>query len=214
MDLKALRASIRVEEACGSLAVRSDTGGDVETDDFYEDRRIRYHLVPPTLEWLRSRILWGESITGDLDIWSDAIANALLRIDPTMLICLNRICIIAEESDIEPLCNVMDANIEGFPECMEFEDNKILGCKWHLESSVIINITAIKAAVLEMADQSKGFYFDAEHEMKIGFMTTLFHEIRHLGMECNPFLPEDQYSKELCEETAVESWALSTFESL
>lgn len=214
MDMNALHDSILTEEACCSLAVLSDTGEDVETDDFYEDRRIRYHLVPPTLEWLKSRILWGKSITGDLDLWTDAIANTLLRIDPAMLICLNRVCIIAEESDIEPLCNAMNADTEGFPECIEFEDNKLLGCKWHLESSIVINATAIKAAIMKMADEYEGLYFDAAQEIEIGFTTTLLHEIRHLGMECNPFLPEDEYPKELCREAEVEDWALSAYESL
>ena len=211
MDCKALAASIHEEKRLGTLAVISETEEDILTDDVNEDRHIPYHLVPPTCDWLKLRILWGSSITGDPDAFADAIAETLLRIDSDMLTCLNHICIISKAEDVELLCAAMDADTEEFPECIDFEEPTILGCKWHIQNSIIINTAAIEQAAQELVFSDPDYLY-LDDEMKIAFWTTLLHEIRHLGLECNPFLPEDKYQVSLRDEASVEAWAIEQYE--
>lgn len=57
-------------------------------------------------------------------------------------------------------------------------------------------------------------FFTYDREKEIGFLTTLLHEVRHLGLDCNVFLPEDEYPIRLQSEEAIEDWAREMFEKI
>lgn len=206
MDSNILATTIFEEAWLGNLSVISNTTEEILTEDYKEERYISYHLAQPTHKWLKAKILWGSSILGDLDAFSNRIADALLCIDPNMLICLNRICIISAAEDVEPICTAMGADPEEFPECIDSEESEILGCKWHAQNSIILNAAAIVKAAHQLVAIDPSF-FQLKDEIATGFWMTLFHEIRHLGLECNPFLPEDEYPTALQSEAEVEQWA-------
>lgn len=207
METSELRAAIHDFERENHHAILLESDTDITVDDFQKDTHIHYHLIPPTPEWLSSRILWGPSIQGALPEWSRFIADALMRIDPNMLICLNRVCILGAESDIEQICGMMNADIDGFPDKIDFEDSQYLGCLWSMETSIVINCHAILTGILE----NKADFFNGAKTLEQEFWLTLLHEIRHLGLNCNPLLPEDEYPDEFTSEDMVEEWAGDTY---
>ena len=133
-----------------------------------------------------------------------------------MLICLNKIIIMSNESEIREVSEAANIDDEFFPECMDFENDTTLGCYWCQASSIVINFKAIQKEVGEMeAEAEKEMVpFNYGKELSIGLYTTITHEIRHLGLD-NPFLPEDDYPSIPAnyEEAGVEKWGIEAFES-
>lgn len=205
-DFDCLKAAILEDEKNDNLAILKNTPTDILVDDFCLDKLTNYHMVKPAVEWLKGRIVWAPSIVGNKEEWAEYIAKYLLLTDPAMLVCLNRIIITTEdESDIEAICDEMDAEDCEFPDIEGY-----VGLTWHFQNSVIINLTAIDSAEDELMD---GFESKACMQYR-DFFTTLLHEIRHLGLDCNPYLPEDEFPEELRQEYNVERWAINEFESI
>lgn len=206
MDLRALREDI-VSDAEDALAIMEQTEYDIVTDDYQEYRIILYHLIQPTIEWLSERFFWAPSVEGNTTEWTKILVEKLLETDPNMFICLNRIVILHEREEDEAavlaLYDVPDLEMPDY--------QGVLGLKWTYMSSVVINLTAVEASVREVVEAAdrEGDYLDYETEMKYGFAGTLLHEIRHLGLEGNPYLPEEDYPQALFSEEEVEQWARS-----
>lgn len=55
-------------------------------------------------------------------------------------------------------------------------------------------------------------WFSVENQYHIGVLQTAIHELRHLQMDTNPFLPEDTYPIEESSEDAVEAYCRDVFE--
>lgn len=55
-------------------------------------------------------------------------------------------------------------------------------------------------------------WFSVENQYHIGVLQTAIHELRHLQMDTNPFLPEDTYPVEESSEEAVEAYCRDVFE--
>ena len=209
--MDSLRTQIQEAESVEmSLVILKETETDVLTDDFDRDKHINYHLIPPTVEWLEERFYWAPSITGDTRAWTSYLANLLMRMDANMLICLNRIVFMQdEESDCEAVCTEMDSELCEFP----YMGDDRLGIYWSSENSVIINLMAIKRCVEELMSEGFEYYSTEDVEMRRGVLITLFHELRHLGLD-NPFLPMDAYPVSEGTERAVEEWARDAYEQL
>ena len=65
----------------------------------------------------------------------------------------------------------------------------------------------------EVADISVSDY-EKDKEYQIGLLVTLIHEMRHLMLETNPFLPEDEFPEEMKDEDEVEEFARNAYEKL
>ena len=206
MNLNALRDDLHRENESGAtLAILSETEEDVLTSDFDEDRDIPYHLVPVTNDWLASRFLW----TPDAAPYRAKVECRLLQslqfaaqVDPNMFICLNRIILTtASDEDSEFIAKNMDVE-----ECELPDYWKDLGTKWHYASSIIVNVSAIEEAASEELGLSDG---EKNSLILNEISVTLLHELRHLGLECNPFLDESLYPDydDECSESYVEEWA-------
>ena len=204
MDLNALRRDI-LGESEEVHAIIEQTEQDIIVDDFQEDREICYHLVQPTADWLAERFFWAPSIKGDTGVWSMKLAEILLQTDLNMFICLNRVIVMHDTEDDEAavlkLFDEPDLDMPGYQE--------FLGLKWTYKSCVIVNLTAIESCVRELVEDvsREGDFLSYDTEMKYGFVGTLLHELRHLGLEGNPYLSEREYPQELFSEEAVEQWA-------
>lgn len=213
MDLAALKTAILAEEKNALLFVISQTDTDIMTQDFPEGRCISYHIVPPTRDWLKYRVLLGPSLKADSDKIRDDVATALLGVDPTMLICLNRICIVSDEDDIKSICADMDVGRDKFPDCINIRNPTTLGCIWRSQSSIIINMQATKQVARQLTAIGPDM-FEFEQESHKAFWATLFHEIRHLGLNYNPFLPKSEYPDNLRHDCAVDDWAFENYKKL
>lgn len=213
-EMENLKRLLRNAEKDGQLAIIFESETDILTDDFCFDKHIPYHLIPPSMEWLSSKILWGSSIKGALPEWTQLVADALLKIDTNMLTCLNRVCILGGECDVGPVCKVMDASEESFPEKIFLDEHEYLGCLWSMENSVIIDLHAIYETVESLAPERTATSAERARLLKEGFWITLFHGIRNLGLNCNPFLSAVGYPEELYSEQEVEEWARETYENI
>ena len=208
MDYEALRADIHHEEEDGVIIIMDESDSDITVDDLEERREINYHLTAPTAEWVASRFLWAPSISGDTETFSKILSKKLLRLDTNMFICLNRIIVLnAEDDDEEFILSKLDISDLDMP---NYYDS--LGLKWTYTNSIIINMTAIEKTAKALVDEDE--ILDYGDECKWGFLVTLLHELRHLGLEANPYLPEDEYPPSLFTEEEVEQWARDESERL
>lgn len=208
VDFKRLRRAIYKERDQGTLDIVEDNGVEILTDDYTEFRMVNYHMAPPDEDWLIERFLWAPSIKGETAAWSRSLARYLLSIDPNMFICLRRIIVTGDsEDDIDYIASEMVE--EDMP---DFEP--YLGIYWCNQSSVIINTSCIENAAAELIADNPECHLNKANELYVGFVTTLLHEIRHLGLTANPFLSEKQYPVQLQTEESVEAWAIDMFETI
>lgn len=213
-DKKDLVHDLLLSEQEGQIAVCAISDTDILTDDFDEDRRINYHIIPATADWLKSCIVFTPNTAKYKSIYEEHVIDLLLHIDSSMLITLQKIFFVSGESDVEIVCKAVNADIDEFPSIIDFDENNVLGCHWWAYSSVILNLAAIEKTVNEMRQEAEadGEYFDTVQEEAVGVFTTLTHEIRHLGLS-NPFLDEEAYPPSLDSEEAVEEWGINTYEN-
>lgn len=210
MDYNTLRQNIREEADKGTLEILSESETDILVFDYNDSKKINFHMVPPTGEWLSSRIVWGPSLTrSDTHAWTAYLAAYLHRIDPNMFVCLNRIIVIDDSVDCKAVANLLGVDEDNLPEVNE----DIIGQLWFQENCVFVYVSALREATKEIIKDDPG-YFTYDQEMEIGFLTTLLHETRHLGLDCNFLLPESEYPTSLQSEEAIEDWAREMFEKI
>ena len=212
-DTKDLVHELFLSEQKEQLAIRTVCDTDIWTDDFDEDRYINYHIGPITAEWLKSCIVFTPNTIKYKRVYEPRVIDLLLHIDPNMLITLQKIFFVADESDIKTVCKIANADPDEFPSTIDFDENDTLGCHWWAYSSIILNLAAIEKTVNEMEQEAKANeeYFNTAQEKAIGVFTTLTHEVRHLGLS-NPFLDAKAYPPSLASEKAVEDWGINAYE--
>lgn len=81
----------------------------------------------------------------------------------------------------------------------------VLGQLWFERNTAVINMGEIVRAADEVAAQNADLldidpFFSFDNQVQTGFLTTVLHELRHLQMDTNIFLPEDMYPLELASE--------------
>lgn len=196
------------------VSVTDDDIVSIGYDDWTESEKIiNYHVAPPNREWLESlvRILPEAAKYGIAE--SGEIAELLESIDPEMLITLRGVYIVSAEDGEEPLCEAAGVGLDRFPDSLDFGDNRCLGCFWRTESAIVVNVTALRKCAKEMCEDPAFFksQFATERE---GLFTTITHEIRHLGLENNPFYNfGDEDPDWLQSEEAVEAWGREAYEN-
>lgn len=94
----------------------------------------------------------------------------------------------------------------------------VLGQLWFERNTAVINMGEIVRAADEFAAQNADLldidpFFSFDNQVQTGFLTTVFHELRHLQMDTNIFLPEDTYPLEFASENAVEEYCREAFEA-
>ena len=91
----------------------------------------------------------------------------------------------------------------------------MLGQLWFERNIVAINAASIMVASKEVEKENLNLgdpWFSVENQYHIGVLQTAIHELRHLQMDTNPFLPEDTYPIEESSEDAVEAYCRDVFE--
>lgn len=94
----------------------------------------------------------------------------------------------------------------------------VLGQLWFERNTAVINMGEIVRIADEIATENADVvdidpFFSFENQVQTGFLTTVFHELRHLQMDTNIFLPEDTYPLEFASENAVEEYCREAFEA-
>lgn len=103
-------------------------------------------------------------------------------------------------------------------ECANEIGEGVLGQLWFERNTAVVNMGEIVRAADEVAAQNADLvdidpFFSFENQVQTGFLTTVLHELRHLQMDTNIFLPEDMYPLELASEGAVEEYCREAFET-
>lgn len=207
-----LRAAIvnASEAHPATLAIRMESDTDIYVDDFSDGRYINYHLVEPTSEWLKERLFWGSDCREYQSCWKDIVLDVLSKIDPNMFICLNKICFVNSEADIQEMLKVVNAEEWELPDSLDMEDCSAVGMCWGSRSCVVVNLHAIEQANTELAQETATVTdFWDEHA---GILVTLLHSIRCLGL-MNPMMRESNPNTEGLEDEA-EHWARAVYEVL
>lgn len=91
----------------------------------------------------------------------------------------------------------------------------VLGQEWFERNIVIINMGEIVRCSRQVAEENKDLadpWFSFENQVITAFLTTVIHELRHLQLDTNIFLPESIYPQELASEEEVEEYCRSTYE--
>jgi len=104
------------------------------------------------------------------------------------------------------LMDVADGDEYAYEICHE-----TIGTTWWERNICVINASQIIEAVLEMYDEDE---YQFEVEVDIGLWTTLIHELRHLLLDTNIILPENEYPIELASEENVEAYCLSHYSAI
>ena len=136
MDYNALRQGIHEEATNGTLEILSESGTDILVFDYNDSKEINFHMIPPTREWLASRIVWGPSLTCDaIPAWTAYLADYLYRVDPNMFVCLNRIIVIDDSADRKAIATLLGVDEDNLPE----ENEDLIGQLWLQENCVFLN---------------------------------------------------------------------------
>ena len=91
----------------------------------------------------------------------------------------------------------------------------LLGQMWFERNSVVINMGEIVRTALAVAQENSDLpdpYFSFEQQVLVCFLTTVLHELRHLQLDTNILLSEDDYPLSLSSEDAVEAYCRDVFE--
>lgn len=136
----------------------------------------------------------------------EKLVQYLLNLPNDMLLTLSDIWFVWNEADYENMVDYYDAD----PAYVgDLYDENCLGKMWFEKNAAIIDVQNIfKSAVeIEKQDIALGFYGNADQDTREQIIVTTVHEIRHIMMDTNIILPEDEYPVHLASEFEVEEFA-------
>ena len=90
------------------------------------------------------------------------------------------------------------------------EQENVVGRMFRTHQIVFINEAEIAKLAKTLGDE----IISEEEEYETGIITTLIHEIRHLMLDTNPFLPEDEFPVSEASEDAVEAFCRQRYTQL
>lgn len=134
-------------------------------------------------------------------------------IDKNMFLTLNELVLVWNdgERDDSELKRLYEETSDEFALFLS-EGN--IGQLWFDQNIAAINLYELMIVSKEIEEANSDLYdpfFHFENQMLTGLLTTAIHEIRHLGLETNIFLPEEQYPYSLNAEAEVENYCLDIF---
>lgn len=217
----------RVSEIQELSIESSDDKGLVVWDD--EDAKLLpvHFLETMTLEDLAQRI----HISSDIPEWYQADKKAFAEYlwnacDHNAFITLEEVVVVWSEPDNAETLEPYDFEDEQRKRLHEEYSDEyaneigegVLGQLWFERNTAVINMGEIVRAADEVAAQNADLvdidpFFSFENQVQTGFLTTVLHELRHLQMDANIFLPEDVYPLELASEESVEKYCREAFET-
>ena len=208
-----------------SLSIEeSDSNGILVWDD--EDAKtIPFHFLEKmSPQSLSDRIYISPDIPAKYQINQALLADYLWNTcDRNAFITLDEVVVIwSEPNDPESFepSDFTDAGskhlYEKFGDEYAYEISlDFLGQLWFERNVVVINMGEIVRTAESIERHNSDIcdpYFSLENQVLVGFLTTAIHELRHLQMDTNILLPEDEYPLSLCAEAAVEDYCREAFE--
>lgn len=183
--------------------------------DYDDDIEFTFRYAEScTDEYVKSLIYLGQSVkdkglTEDftLDVLKKAFGSSL----PDAVCTLSGIII---PSDEDEFFQMMDECNRAGDELMEFYDydsyDDKIGMMFYQHQIVFVNEPIINRCSDDLGDE----IFSADDEYQTGILMTLIHEVRHQMLDCNHFLPEDEYPVSEQAEERVEEFGRDVYETL
>lgn len=204
MERAVLRASIKEDEAEGNGKLLEENEAGFLYYDNCNDKEIQFTLQENiNVDWLAQRIYINPKIKFKYKLNERKIAKILLlNLSSEHFITLNHIFITYRKSDCIEIAKKLygDKHEEIMTDLSDFFDNQV-GLMGFYDNSVFINIKTIEKSNNEIF---KDFPYRIFEENIYGLWCTLFHEIRHLMLETNVFLDENEYPANFAIEEQVE----------
>lgn len=220
MTEKEVVDTFKKDEADGNGAIISIGDEEAVYLDFDTDVEIPFRYAEYcTDDWLKSLIHIGESaktkgLTEDFIV---EVIKKAFKNDFADAVCnLSGIIIPTDEIEFKQMLDICMKDSDDCPdEWYTWDETQSTNCVGRLFSAHhIIFINEPKNNNLAH-DLSMDLGSDEFHsEYCAGILVTLLHEVRHLMLDSNPFLPEDIYPEELKDEDEVEAFARNAYDSL
>lgn len=139
------------------------------------------------------------------------------NLDRNMFITLEEIVIVWSDTDNESFVDMQRTRLyQEYNDEYAYEiGENVLGQMWFDRNIIIINMGEIVKMAKENEQEFSLFendYYCADNQVIVGFLTTLIHELRHLQMDTNYFLPVDEYPENEADEDCVELYCRQVFE--
>lgn len=209
-----LRATLREDEDFGNGELLEENEAGFLYYDNYYGKEIQFTLQENmSTEWLAKKIYINPKVKHKYGLNEKEVARLLLRNLPSEhFITLNRIFIVYRKSDYTEIAKRLCDNKkeEIGTDLADFFDNQV-GLMGFADNSVFINMRIIEKTTREVFEDVPYRIFK---ETIHGFWCTIFHEIRHLMLETNMFLDEDEYPEHLSLEENVEEFGNLTAENM
>ncbi len=210
MDFQALKHAIYAMANARSLNILSEDEDSITVLDYSSEgenpREITF-TNPKTVDykWLRSHVWIHPRIT---EILKDDIVSGLMEMDFNTFITLRHLVILPTYDDLKDYIHDTDVHNNTVPQKCRTNSQPI-GQLWQQANCAIIYYDNIKRG-LHTARKSVSDW----ETFHMCVWETIFHELRHLMMDCNPFLSKRDYPVSLASEDAVEDFCRNEYKRI
>lgn len=183
--------------------------------DYSDDSTKEFHFEEAcTDEYVKSLIRLGEAVKGHglteqfiIDVLKKAFGDDYYDAICTMA----GLIIPSNEEEFRCMLKNTIRTGDDVDEWYEWCENEhCVGRMLRQHQIVLINEEAIQRTAKELAYDK----WSEKREYDIGMLVTIIHETRHLMLDTNPFLPEEEFTEEMKTEESVEAFARERYEAL
>ena len=202
--------SLKELEAEGDIEILKIARNSVSVYDYQDGKEITYTFKRSKTS-LAKHIHISEKIPAKYRPNKEKVIQYLLALPEDVLLTLNDVWFLWDFDDYDDMVDYYDADSAY---AADLYDDRILGRMWFEQNAALIDVQNIVNSALEIEKQdiALGLYGYADMDIKEQTALTLVHEIRHIMMDTNIILPEDEYPIHLASEFDVEDFARSWVE--
>jgi hypothetical protein len=210
MRAEEIKAALQELASDKEIEILQETDDGILVYDLEYGKEIAYNLNM-TVEKLIDKIYINPSIPKYCMPDKKKVAEYLIKHLPVdAFYTLNKICFVyGEEADCETLAQFFDEDVDWAREVI-LSDN--LGKMWFEYNSVLIDVKNIIESAEQIAreDRAMGWPSSERTDTMRQIAITLIHELRHLMLDTNIVLSEEEYPVNLSAEESVEHFAVRT----
>jgi hypothetical protein len=197
--------SLKELEEKGELEVLNVSRNSMSVYDFQDGKEITY-TFKRSKSGLTKHVHISKRIPQKYRPNKEKVLAYLLALPNDMLLTLNELWILWDEDDYTMMTDYHDVD-SAWVESLYAEN--LFGRMWFDQNTAIINMQNIVNSALEEEYEDYKLGLPSHLELDICEQTvlTLVHEVRHVMMDTNIILPEDEYPIHLAGENAVEDFA-------
>lgn len=167
-----------------------------DEENEFMSKEIPFYFNEFIHETLSERILL---LSSENEINKEKLVTLMLdTMDHNLFITLENMYFIKSEDDLRKIYDL--TGDEYALEIIDIEEQ--IGLMWYEKNSIIINLAAIKRVAEEIGVDTS----DIRREYNIGILSTIIHELRHLMLDTNIILSEEDYPVEMSAENEVEEY--------